>query len=84
MRIGSVSKLFVATAVMQLVEQGKLDLDTDVNRYLTALQLEDFCKDVNTTPDAVAESFDWDAYANYSALEDEEYLSAKEEEDASE
>lgn len=41
MRIGSVSKPFVATAVMQLVEQGKLDLHTDVNRYLTALQLED-------------------------------------------
>ena len=40
-RIGSVSKLFVATAVMQLVEQGRLDLDADVNRYLTAFQLED-------------------------------------------
>ncbi|HJU64830.1 MAG TPA: serine hydrolase domain-containing protein, partial [Gemmatimonadaceae bacterium] len=33
-RIGSVSKLFTWTAVMQLVEQGKLDLDTDVNRYI--------------------------------------------------
>jgi CubicO group peptidase (beta-lactamase class C family) len=33
-RIGSVSKLFTWTAVMQLVEQGKLDLDTDVNEYL--------------------------------------------------
>lgn len=33
-RPGSVSKLFVWTAVMQLVEQGKLDLDADVNRYL--------------------------------------------------
>lgn len=31
---GSVSKVFTATAVMQLVEQGKLDLDADVNRYL--------------------------------------------------
>jgi CubicO group peptidase (beta-lactamase class C family) len=41
MRIGSVSKPFVATAVMQLVEQGRLDLHTDVNRYLTAFQLED-------------------------------------------
>jgi CubicO group peptidase (beta-lactamase class C family) len=39
MRIGSVSKLFVATAVMQLVERGELDLDADVNRYLTAFQL---------------------------------------------
>ena len=33
-RPGSVSKLFTWTAVMQLVEQGKIDLDADVNRYL--------------------------------------------------
>ncbi len=33
-RAGSVSKLFTWTAVMQLVEQGKLDLDRDVNDYL--------------------------------------------------
>lgn len=33
-RPGSVSKLFTWTAVMQLVEQGKLDLDQDVNAYL--------------------------------------------------
>jgi Beta-lactamase class C and other penicillin binding proteins len=33
-RPGSVSKLFTWTAVMQLVEQGKLDLDRDVNDYL--------------------------------------------------
>tara|TARA_R110002033_G_scaffold169344_2_gene209993 strand:- start:17184 stop:19235 length:2052 start_codon:yes stop_codon:yes gene_type:complete len=33
-RIGSVSKLFAWTAVMQQVEAGKIDLDADVNRYL--------------------------------------------------
>ena len=33
-RPGSVSKLFTWTAVMQLVEAGKLDLDKDVNTYL--------------------------------------------------
>jgi len=33
-RIGSVSKLFTWTAVMQLVEQHKLDLDRDINAYL--------------------------------------------------
>lgn len=33
-RPGSIAKVFTATAVMQLVEQGKLDLDRDVNEYL--------------------------------------------------
>lgn len=33
-RVGSVSKLFTDIAVMQLVEQGKLDLDAPVTRYL--------------------------------------------------
>lgn len=33
-RPGSTSKLFTWTAVMQQVEQGKLDLDKDVNAYL--------------------------------------------------
>lgn len=33
-RIASVSKVFTATAVMQLVEEGALDLDTDVDEYL--------------------------------------------------
>src|SRR5690348_2764459 len=33
-RIGSVSKLFTWTAVMQLVEQHKLDLDRDIDGYL--------------------------------------------------
>jgi CubicO group peptidase (beta-lactamase class C family) len=33
-RIGSTSKLFTWTAVMQLVEQGKLDLDRNINDYL--------------------------------------------------
>jgi CubicO group peptidase (beta-lactamase class C family) len=33
-RPGSISKTFTWTAVMQLVEQGKIKLDDDVNRYL--------------------------------------------------
>lgn len=40
-RIGSISKLFVWTAVMQLAEAGELDLDTDVNEYLTAVRIPD-------------------------------------------
>lgn len=33
-RPGSISKLFLWTAIMQLVEEKKLDLDADVNRYI--------------------------------------------------
>jgi len=33
-RVGSVSKVVSATAVMQLVEEGRLDLDADVQQYL--------------------------------------------------
>jgi CubicO group peptidase (beta-lactamase class C family) len=33
-RLASISKLFTWISAMQLVEQGKLDLDTDVNKYL--------------------------------------------------
>lgn len=38
-RVASVSKLVTATAVMQLVEQGALDLNADVNTYLTAFRI---------------------------------------------
>ncbi len=38
-RIASTTKLFTWTAVMQLVEQGKLDLDTDVNTYLKTVKI---------------------------------------------
>lgn len=38
-RPGSVSKLFVWTAVMQLWEIGKLDLETDINVYLKDFQI---------------------------------------------
>jgi CubicO group peptidase (beta-lactamase class C family) len=35
----SVSKLFTATAIMQLVEQGKIRLDADVNTYLKQIRI---------------------------------------------
>lgn len=46
-RVGSTSKLFTWTAIMQLVEEGKLDLDADVNAYLTEFKIPD------TYPDAI-------------------------------
>jgi CubicO group peptidase (beta-lactamase class C family) len=35
--LASISKTFIATAVMQLVESKQLDLDTDINQYLWSL-----------------------------------------------
>ena len=37
--IASVTKVFTATAVMQLADQGRIDLNADVNRYLTTLRV---------------------------------------------
>ncbi len=38
-RVGSIAKPFTWTAVLQLVEQGKLDLNADVNTYLADFQI---------------------------------------------
>jgi len=40
-RIASISKPFVWTAIMQLVENGRLDLEDDVNDHLTAFKIPD-------------------------------------------
>lgn len=38
-RIASISKLLTWTALMQLYEQNKLDLDTDINEYLEGIEI---------------------------------------------
>jgi CubicO group peptidase (beta-lactamase class C family) len=38
-RIGSISKVFTAMAAVQLADRGKLDLQTDVNRYLKKIKI---------------------------------------------
>ena len=40
-RVASIGKLFVWTSVMQLVEQGKIDLNADVNTYLKTFRIPD-------------------------------------------
>jgi CubicO group peptidase (beta-lactamase class C family) len=40
-RMASIAVPFTATAVMQVVEQGRLALDTNVNRYLRQLSIPD-------------------------------------------
>ncbi len=45
--MASISKPFVATAVMQLVEQGKIDLEAPVTSYLPYFELDDErCKEI--------------------------------------
>jgi CubicO group peptidase (beta-lactamase class C family) len=38
-RVGSISKLMTATAIMQLIERGRISLDEDVNTYLRRWKL---------------------------------------------
>lgn len=46
-RIGSTSKLFTETAIMQLYEQGKIDLKEDANKYLGDIKIQNkFAKKV--------------------------------------
>ncbi len=40
-RIGSVGKTYIWTAVMLLAEEGLLDLDTDVNQYLSEIEINE-------------------------------------------
>jgi CubicO group peptidase (beta-lactamase class C family) len=37
--IASITKVFTATAVMQLVDRGRIDLNADVNRYLRSVRV---------------------------------------------
>ena len=39
-RVGSISKLFTDTAAMQLVEQGRLDIDQPLRKYLPGFSIK--------------------------------------------
>lgn len=45
--VASISKTFVAVAIMQLVEQDKIDLDSNINTYLNKLEIEVFEKPIS-------------------------------------
>jgi len=55
-RIASTSKSFVATAIMQLVDQGKIKLNDDINTYLTNFKLEDIGAQPVTIHDILSHS----------------------------
>ncbi len=44
-RVASVSKIFTIVGVLQLAEQGLIDIDEDVNRYLTNFKVENYYKE---------------------------------------
>jgi len=49
-RPGSISKLFTWTAVMQLYEQGKIDLNQDINQYIKGFSIpETFSEPITMT-----------------------------------
>ena len=52
--IASISKVFTATAVMQLVDRGRIDLRTDVNQYLTSVRVPSTYERPITTADLLA------------------------------
>ncbi|HZE41246.1 MAG TPA: serine hydrolase domain-containing protein [Stackebrandtia sp.] len=60
----SEAKLYTATAVLQLVGEGKLDLDADVNRYLRSFKVPDAFGEPVTVRDLLTftSGFDYDVY----------------------
>src|SRR5215208_7542567 len=49
-QIGSITKVFTATAIMQLVDAGRLDLDAPVRRALPDFRLQDEAATETVTP----------------------------------
>ncbi len=58
--VGSVSKAVTASAVLQLVERGQLDLQAPVNSYLKSFQLDESCSAGLSTTDLLTHSAGFD------------------------
>jgi CubicO group peptidase (beta-lactamase class C family) len=72
-RIGSLTKTFTGTAIMRLVDQGKLDLNAPVRAYLPALELaDDSVAATVTVRQLLNHSAGWlgDDYADYGRGDD--------------
>jgi len=61
-RIGSISKMFVWTAVMQLAEDGKVDLEADINNYLTDFKVPNTYNDAITLRHLMTHSAGFEDY----------------------
>ena len=72
--LASISKTFVATAIMQLAEQGRISLDGDVNRYLKAFRIPDEGFGPVTFHDLLTHTAGFDEVPNSSTDKAEEYI----------
>lgn len=61
-RIGSISKMFVWTAVMQLAEDGKVDLEADINNYLNDFKVPNTYNDAITLRHLMTHSAGFEDY----------------------
>lgn len=48
LQIGSIGKVFTTIAVLQLVDEGRLDLDKDINSYLADVNIDDSYDEIIT------------------------------------
>lgn len=72
--LASISKTFVATAVMQLAERGRLSLDDDVNLYLKAFKIPDGGFGPVTFHDLLTHTAGFDDVPNSSTDKPERYI----------
>ncbi len=67
-RIGSITKLFTAIAILQLAEEGRIDLDQDANAYLTTVKIPDNFAEPVTVRHLLTHSGGFDADITYSGV----------------
>ena len=76
--IGSISKLFTWTAVMQLVEQDSLDLDTDINNYLNTFDIPETFEEPITLRHLMTHTAGFEDYIRVFAKNEEDILPMEE------
>lgn len=75
-RLASISKVMTATAVMQLVEQGKIDLDKNIEDYLDGLPVPNQTDNPLTLRHLLTHTsgFDFTDYISPASIKDEQSL----------
>ncbi len=78
-RVGSISKTFIAAAVLQLVEDGLLNLNTDINSYLTEFQIPNTFKEPITLSHLLTHTAGFEATSYLSFSTDQSQIPSLEE-----